>query len=650
MTAPTRNINSTESENFGVGSNTFVFFIPRNTLGAQPGLLGTSWNKEVHQQTRATVARFWIYNNIPFSIIESPYWEQMVSGLTISGKGFKSPSRYELSGPLLQDEVQNTHQLVEQQRRNWERNGCTILSDGWTDSRNRTLINFLVASGGPLVFLKSIDASNQVKNAETLCNMLDEVVTEVGVQNVVQVVTDNVVAYVAIDKLLQARHPSLFWSPCVAHCLDLLLEDIGKLSWVKNVIEDGREITKYIYKHTWILELMRQHTDGKDLVRSGVTRFATNFLNLQSLLCALPNLERMFVSERWLQNPYCRKPEAEKVVKAVFDDRFAKSMEEIINLSKPLVRVLRMVDEDKNPIRYLYEVMDKAKEVIQHLYGSDRTKYEPIWCIIDRRWNRQLHQHIHVAAYYLNPKFFYSRNFKIDEEVQLGLDTCIQRLVPDENIQDLIVDELQRYKKEDGPLFSSPIGIRKRDTLLPDLWWEDYGATTLNLQKLAIRILSQPCSASGCERNWSVFEAIRTKKRNRLTQKRLNDFVYVRYNLRLHEKRVQGNNSYDTLDINEIDPYTADWIVEPDGATDDIDVDAFITDAQLDEMEREATEWATEVAEREEVGDEFVDPNEVDSSPVEDIAAAAATAATPSTLAPTQRQQSFLSFSLKRNL
>lgn len=97
-------------------------------------------------------------------------------------------------------------------------------------------------------------------------------------------------------------------------------------------------------------------------------------------------------------------------------------------------------------------------------------------------------------------------------------------------------------------------------------------------------------------------------------------------------------------------PYTADWIAEPDGATGDIDVDAFITDSQLDEMEREAAEWVAEVAEREEARDEFVDPEDADSSPLEDIVAAAAAAATPSTSTPTQQQQSFLSFSRRRNL
>ncbi|XP_059077215.1 uncharacterized protein LOC131068578 isoform X1 [Cryptomeria japonica] len=314
-------------------SNMENFFIPCNTPGAQPGFLGTAWNKEAHQQAKVACARFFIYNDVPFNAISSPSWDQLVTALTVAGKGFKSPSRYEVSGPLLQDEVQNTHALVEEQRTIWEKNGCTILSDGWTDGRNRTLINFLVASGGQLVFLKSIDASNEVKNAETLCNMLDEVVMDVGVQNVIQVVTDNAAAYVAAGRLLMARHLTLFWSPCAAHCLDLLLEDIGKLSWVKKVVEDGRNITKYIYNHTWVLNLMREHTEGKDLVRSGVTRFATNFLTLQSILATLPNLKRMFVSERWLGSPYAIELEAEKVVIAIFDTNFAKIVEEIINVS-----------------------------------------------------------------------------------------------------------------------------------------------------------------------------------------------------------------------------------------------------------------------------------------------------------------------------
>jgi len=40
------------------------------------------------------------------------------------------------------------------------------------------------------------------------------------------------------------------------------------------------------------------------------------------------------------------------------------------------------------------------------------------------------------------------------------------------------------------------------------------------LQKVAVRTLSQVTSASACERNWSTFDLIHTKKLNRLHCKR----------------------------------------------------------------------------------------------------------------------------------
>ena len=39
-------------------------------------------------------------------------------------------------------------------------------------------------------------------------------------------------------------------------------------------------------------------------------------------------------------------------------------------------------------------------------------------------------------------------------------------------------------------------------------WWSLYGNPALNLQQLAIKILSLTCSECGCECNWSVFEQV----------------------------------------------------------------------------------------------------------------------------------------------
>eukprot|EP00253_Pinus_taeda_P010894 PITA_10894 len=96
----------------------------------------------------------------------------------------------------------------------------------------------------------------------------------------------------------------------------------------------------------------------------------------------------------------------------------------------------------------------------------------------------------------------------------------------------------------------------------PAQWGEAFGGHVPELQRFAIRILSQTCSATGCEQNWSVFERIHTKKRNRLDQKRLNDLVYVQYNLRLRRNHLLNKRpDSDPIVLEDIDP-TSDWVVE----------------------------------------------------------------------------------------
>lgn len=94
-----------------------------------------------------------------------------------------------------------------------------------------------------------------------------------------------------------------------------------------------------------------------------------------------------------------------------------------------------------------------------------------------------------------------------------------------------------------------------------DEWWRYYGGSAPILQKLAMRLLSQTSSSSGCERNWSVFERIHTKRRNRLEHQRLNDLVYVAYNLRLKNRCISKRTSYDPIDYESIDDIDF-WVVE----------------------------------------------------------------------------------------
>ncbi|KAK2654652.1 hypothetical protein Ddye_014508 [Dipteronia dyeriana] len=69
-------------------------------------------------------------------------------------------------------------------------------------------------------------------------------------------------------------------------------------------------------------------------------------------------------------------------------------------------------------------------------------------------------------------------------------------------------------------------GCEKNDEFYnPVTWWTNYGSETPNLQTIAKRIISLTTSSPGCERNWSTFEGIHTKKRNQLDTNRLNNLV-----------------------------------------------------------------------------------------------------------------------------
>jgi hypothetical protein len=91
------------------------------------------------------------------------------------------------------------------------------------------LINFLVNSPAGTYFLESVDATTEAHDATMLADLLEQKIVQIGKENVIQVVTDNGANYKVAGKLLMQRIPTLFWSPCAAHCLDLMLEDIGKL-------------------------------------------------------------------------------------------------------------------------------------------------------------------------------------------------------------------------------------------------------------------------------------------------------------------------------------------------------------------------------------------------------------------------------------
>ena len=109
---------------------------------------------------------------------------------------------------------------------------------------------------------------------------MNNCIEEVGAENVVQVVTDNASNNMAAANLLRVARPKIFWTSCATHTLNLMLDAISKLVKFKGMVDKAKTLTIFIYAHHKTLALMRKFTKKKDIVRSGVTSFATAFLTL----------------------------------------------------------------------------------------------------------------------------------------------------------------------------------------------------------------------------------------------------------------------------------------------------------------------------------------------------------------------------------
>ena len=217
---------------------------------------------------------------------------------------------------------------------------------------------------------------------------------------IVAIVTDNAANFNTAAKKLCEKHRSIIWVRCTAHCIDLMLEDIGKLEDVRDTIDEGKMITSLIYNHQFMTDLLRVMNEGREILRPGITRFATHFVAIESLCRAKANIMQMFTSTAYVNSDFSRQPLARRVQQIVFGEDFWIRAERIIDLLEPLVLVLKLVDADTKPtMGFVYDAMDRAKLAIEQRsrrkYG---TYYKKLWKIIDNRWDNQMHQDIHAAG------------------------------------------------------------------------------------------------------------------------------------------------------------------------------------------------------------------------------------------------------------
>lgn len=493
--------------------------------------------------------------------MDSNFSQPLIDTVAYGRPGIAAPSHQDLRGRILKSLVEEVKSDINQYKTRWVKTGCSLLVEECNSESGVTTLNFLVYCSKGTVFLKSVDASNLIHSTDGLYELLKLMVEEVGAGNILQVITNGEEHYIAAGKKLMDTFPSLYWAPCAARCIDLILEDIGKLDWINTVLEQAKSVTRFVYNNSAVLNLMRKFTSGSDIVQQGMTRSATNFTTLKRMANFKLNLQTMVTSQEWMDCPYSKQPGGLAMVDIINNRSFWSSCILIIRLTSPLLQVLVIVSSEKRAaMGYVFSGIYRAKETIKKELVK-REDYMVYWNIIDHRWEQQWQTPLHAAGFFFNPKFFYSIEGDMHNKILSRMFDCIERLVPDTEVQDKIVKELTLYKNAEGDL-GKKLAIRARGTLLPADWWSIYGGSCPNLARLAIRILSQTCSAIGCSHNHIPFEKVH-RTRNFLQRQRLADLVFVQYNLRLRQM-VDGNKKQipeDPISFDDVS-LVEDWITQ----------------------------------------------------------------------------------------
>jgi hypothetical protein len=244
-----------------------------------------------------------------------------------------------------------------------------------------------------------------------------------------------------------------------------MLEDIGKIPRVSKVCKKGISLVGFIYNHSLVLNLMREKLES-ELVRNGVTRFATTFLTLHRLHQLKAKIRTMFTSQEWLNLNASKEVKGKKAAAIVLQVSFWDDIVFALKAMGPLVKVLRLVDNEKRPaMGSIYQAMVEARENIVVNFNNNESKYKQVIDIVDRRWSIQLHHPLHAAGHYLNPKYFYSDPLiENDSKLLDGLYTCIDKLSESDEVVDSIHGELSKYRMGVGH-FGLKEAIRQRATI-----------------------------------------------------------------------------------------------------------------------------------------------------------------------------------------
>ncbi|XP_059639603.1 uncharacterized protein LOC132281975 [Cornus florida] len=353
-----------------------------------PGVLENAFNVTQRDVADKQAARMFYASGLSFNLARCPHFRKY--SLTLANSklsGYTPPTFDRLRTTLLAQEKAHVNRKLQPIKDTWKKKAMSLCSDGWSDRQRRPLINIMAASVGGAMFLKAVDASGNIKDADYVANLFKPVIQEVGSQNVVQVITDNGSNFKAARAIIEGIYPHIFWTPCVVHCLNLALKSIcepsenspqfAECKWIADLVSSVQNIRNFIVNHGMVLSIFNNYSE-LGLLRVAETRFASSIIMAKRMREVNDALEKMVMDPSWRMHlkwdgKSAIKIKAREVKISIVSDSWWADLEYLLDFTEPIVEFLRLADTDAPVLHLIYDMWDTMIEKVKsRIFGHEK--------------------------------------------------------------------------------------------------------------------------------------------------------------------------------------------------------------------------------------------------------------------------------------
>ncbi|GBG59084.1 hypothetical protein CBR_g24427 [Chara braunii] len=423
-----------------------------------------------------TCCEFFVENAIPLNAAKSKSFKKFqltCYGPQPAANSPLVPTGYNPLRCRLLDQLRGRLKVEEKVvRDDWEVIGCTFITDGTTNICGRSLMNYILAGRSKPVFIKCEDVSEGEKDATAVVAGWKRFFKEWGVDKVTAICTPSFAGNKSIARMLREdpEFVQIYWIPCTAHCMDLLMHDIGKKEWAVTIIDKGNKVVTFFRVHKWPRSqlrtqlLQRPDLECTCLLRPTQTRFGTNYVMLQRLQVCAKAIIRIVNGLAWEKMVWKGdiRGKALFVKETVLDRAFWADVKKLTTLMKGPYEVLREVDKDVHCLSRIYDLARHLPIFVRSAPLGDKER-DDILVDVKNRINMLLSP-IHAFEAVVERLIGKRGSKKFDD--------CLDQLYEFQMARGVFgtIRALQRAKKDNAVL-----------------WWEAHGGGHPKIKALAVK-------------------------------------------------------------------------------------------------------------------------------------------------------------------